>query len=88
MSGGGGGAVRAVKSQCGGAAARWRKRACEWEEVGRGASMGPAHLGLDVGWYKDADVLLSSENQNLGFRTSFPFLTLNRGINDGLQHPF
>ena len=26
MGGGGGGAVRAVKSQCGGAVARWRKR--------------------------------------------------------------
>ena len=37
MSGGGGGAVRAVKSQGGGAVARWRggavaQRACEWEK--------------------------------------------------------
>ena len=29
MSGGGGGAVRAVRSQGGGAVVRWRKRACE-----------------------------------------------------------
>ena len=33
MSGGGGGAVRAVKSRGGGAVAQWRKRACEWEGV-------------------------------------------------------
>ena len=45
MSGGGGGAVRAVKSQGGGAVAQWRKRACEWEGVlGRRASMGPTHV--------------------------------------------
>ena len=45
MSGGGGGVVRAVKSQGGGAVAQWRKRACEWEGVlGRRASMGPTHV--------------------------------------------
>ena len=50
-SGGGGGAVRAVKSQGGGAVAQWRKRACEWEGLlGRRASMGPTHFGLGVGW--------------------------------------
>ena len=50
-----GGAVRAVKSQGGGAVARWRggavaQRACEWKEVGRRASMGPTHVACLVGW--------------------------------------
>ena len=35
MGGGGGGAVRAVRSQDGGAVARWRKRACECGRMAR-----------------------------------------------------
>ena len=35
MSGGGGGAVRAVRSQGGGAVVRWRKRACECGRMAR-----------------------------------------------------
>ena len=60
MSGGGGGAVRAVKSQCGEVAVRWRggavaQAACggglgcvsaAWREVGRRANMGSNSLGL------------------------------------------
>ena len=59
MSGGGGGAVRAVKSQGGGAVARWRSVRVSGR---RWASMGPTHLAwMDGMMWIDEVVALTTQ---------------------------